>query len=143
MWQWEQCLARLHTSLSKPAWSPDRATPIQRCLLPRRMFAHTSCLWGDRLLVFGGRHAHEHSARLELLDFSTRPLTWRTHPHTPTTPACRRQHTAVVDSKGRMHVVDPTNESFGRPVVWSHPAYAEKTAFIRNDKEIVAVDLSR
>lgn len=46
------------------------------------------------------------------------------------------------EEKGRMHVVEPTNESFGRPVVWSHPAYAEKTAFIRNDKEIVAVDLS-
>lgn len=45
--------------------------------------------------------------------------------------------------KGRMHVIEPTNESFGRPVVWSHPAYAGKTAFIRNDKEIVAVDLSR
>lgn len=45
--------------------------------------------------------------------------------------------------KGRMHVVEPTNESFGRPVVWSHPAYAGKTAFVRNDKEIVAVDLSR
>jgi outer membrane protein assembly factor BamB len=43
---------------------------------------------------------------------------------------------------GRMHVVDPTNESFGRPVVWSHPAYAEQTAFIRNDTEIVAVDLA-
>ncbi|MCO8124359.1 PQQ-like beta-propeller repeat protein [Stieleria sp. TO1_6] len=47
------------------------------------------------------------------------------------------------DEQGRMHVVDPTNESFGRPVVWSHPAYAGKTAFVRNDKEIVAVDLSR
>lgn len=43
---------------------------------------------------------------------------------------------------GRFHVVDPTNESFGRPVVWSHPAYAHRTAYIRNDKEIVAVDLA-
>ncbi|MEM6468921.1 MAG: PQQ-binding-like beta-propeller repeat protein [Planctomycetota bacterium] len=44
---------------------------------------------------------------------------------------------------GRMHVVDPTNESFGRPVVWSHPAYANKTAYIRNDNQIVAVDLAK
>ena len=43
---------------------------------------------------------------------------------------------------GRFHVVDPTNESFGRPVVWSHPAYGNQTAFVRNDKELVAVDLS-
>lgn len=45
--------------------------------------------------------------------------------------------------KGRFHVLDPTNESFGRPVVWSHPAYANQTAFVRNDKEIVAVDLAQ
>lgn len=44
---------------------------------------------------------------------------------------------------GRMQVVAPTNEAFGRPVVWSHPAYAGQTAFIRNDKEIVAVDLQQ
>ena len=47
------------------------------------------------------------------------------------------------DEIGRMHVVEPSNESFGRPVVWSHPAYAGKTAYVRNDQEIVAVDLSR
>ncbi len=45
--------------------------------------------------------------------------------------------------KGRMRVIEPTNESFGRPVVWSHPAYAHQTAFIRNDKEIVAVSLAK
>jgi outer membrane protein assembly factor BamB len=47
------------------------------------------------------------------------------------------------DERGRMRVVEPTNESFGRPVVWSHPAYSRQTAFVRNDQEIVAVDLSR
>ena len=46
-------------------------------------------------------------------------------------------------SLGRFHVLEPTGESFGRPVVWSHPAYADKTAYIRNDKEIVAVDLAK
>ena len=44
---------------------------------------------------------------------------------------------------GRFHVLEPTGESFGRSVVWSHPAYANKTAYIRNDKEIVAVDLAK
>jgi len=43
---------------------------------------------------------------------------------------------------GRFHVLEPTGECFGRKVVWSHPAYAQRTAFIRNDKEIVAVSLS-
>lgn len=42
---------------------------------------------------------------------------------------------------GRMHVVEPTGEAFGRNVVWSHPAYADGMAFIRNDKELVAVSI--
>ena len=44
---------------------------------------------------------------------------------------------------GRFHVLDPTAECFGRKVVWSHPAYANKTAYIRNDKEIVAVSIEK
>ncbi len=43
---------------------------------------------------------------------------------------------------GRFHVVEPTNECFGRKVVWSHPAFAGRCAFIRNDQEIVCVDLA-
>jgi outer membrane protein assembly factor BamB len=45
-------------------------------------------------------------------------------------------------SLGRFHLLEPVGEAFGRKVVWSHPAYAEKTVFARNDKEIVAVDLT-
>ncbi len=44
---------------------------------------------------------------------------------------------------GRFHAVEPTGECFGRTVVWSHPAYANRTAYIRNDKEIVAVNLAK
>ena len=40
---------------------------------------------------------------------------------------------------GRMHVVDPTNECFGRNVVWTHPAFAYRCIFIRNDQELVCV----
>jgi len=42
---------------------------------------------------------------------------------------------------GRFFVLEPTGECFGRSVVWSHPAYADRTAFVRNDREIVAVSL--
>jgi len=42
----------------------------------------------------------------------------------------------------RAHLLEPTNEAFGRPVVWSHPAYADKCVFARNDKEIVCVSLA-
>jgi hypothetical protein len=44
---------------------------------------------------------------------------------------------------GRFHVLEPTNEAFGRPVVWSHPAFARKSVFARNDEELVCVDLAR
>lgn len=43
---------------------------------------------------------------------------------------------------GRAHLLEPTNEAFGRHVVWSHPAFANKCVFVRNDKEIVCVSLA-
>jgi hypothetical protein len=43
---------------------------------------------------------------------------------------------------GRAHVLEPTNQAFGRPVVWSPPAFADKCLFVRNDKELVCVDLT-
>lgn len=46
------------------------------------------------------------------------------------------------DELGRFHVLDPTNECFGRDVVWSHPAFANKCLYARNDKELVCVDLA-
>jgi outer membrane protein assembly factor BamB len=45
--------------------------------------------------------------------------------------------------KGRMKLLEPTNEAFGRPVVWSPPAFAGKSILVRNDKELVRVDLGR
>jgi len=43
----------------------------------------------------------------------------------------------------RAHLLEPTNEAFGRPVVWNHPAYANKCIFVRNDKEIVCASLAK
>jgi outer membrane protein assembly factor BamB len=42
----------------------------------------------------------------------------------------------------RFHVLEPTNHTFGRPVVWSHPAFADKCVFARNDQELVCVNLA-
>ncbi|UUO05108.1 PQQ-like beta-propeller repeat protein [Blastopirellula sp. J2-11] len=42
----------------------------------------------------------------------------------------------------RAHILEPTNNAFGRDVVWSHPAYANQSAYLRNDKELVCVDLA-
>lgn len=43
---------------------------------------------------------------------------------------------------GRQNIIAPTNGAWGRKVVWSQPAFASKSIFARNDKEIVRVDLS-
>ena len=39
-------------------------------------------------------------------------------------------------------ILEQTNNAFGRKVVWSHPAFAARCAFVRNDKEIVCVSLA-
>jgi outer membrane protein assembly factor BamB len=43
----------------------------------------------------------------------------------------------------RAHLLEPTAECFGRNVVWSHPAYANKCVFVRNDKEIICASLAK
>lgn len=42
----------------------------------------------------------------------------------------------------RAKVLEPTGECFGRPVVWSHPAFANRCMFARNDQEIICVSLA-
>jgi outer membrane protein assembly factor BamB len=42
----------------------------------------------------------------------------------------------------RAKVIEPTGAAFGRKVVWTHPAFADRCAFIRNDKEIICVGLA-
>jgi outer membrane protein assembly factor BamB len=42
----------------------------------------------------------------------------------------------------RAHVIEPVEFSRGRNVVWSHPAFALQSVFIRNDKEIIRVDMA-
>ncbi|MHC1766786.1 MAG: phosphatidylserine/phosphatidylglycerophosphate/cardiolipin synthase family protein [Verrucomicrobiia bacterium] len=46
------------------------------------------------------------------------------------------------DELSRAHLLDPVNRDPGRPVVWSHPAFANKCVYARNDKEIVCVSLA-
>jgi outer membrane protein assembly factor BamB len=41
----------------------------------------------------------------------------------------------------RAKVIEPTNEAFGRDVVWSMPAFANRHAYLRNDEECICVDL--
>ena len=43
----------------------------------------------------------------------------------------------------RAHLLEPTQSAFGRPVVWCPPAYAGKSVFVRNDKELIRVSLAK
>jgi outer membrane protein assembly factor BamB len=42
----------------------------------------------------------------------------------------------------RCHLLEPTSDAFGRQVVWSHPAFANRCVYARNDKELVCVSLA-
>jgi outer membrane protein assembly factor BamB len=43
----------------------------------------------------------------------------------------------------RAKILAPTGRAFGRDVVWSHPAFANRCMFARNDREIVCVSLAQ
>ena len=43
----------------------------------------------------------------------------------------------------RANLLAPTNSVFGRALVWSHPALADRCVFARNDKELVCVSLAK
>jgi outer membrane protein assembly factor BamB len=43
----------------------------------------------------------------------------------------------------RTHLLDPVNQLPGRGVVWSHPAFAHRCVYARNDKEILCADLAQ
>jgi outer membrane protein assembly factor BamB len=42
----------------------------------------------------------------------------------------------------RAHILNPCPNPRGRDVVWSHPAFAQRCVFARNDKEIICVSLA-
>ena len=42
----------------------------------------------------------------------------------------------------RVHLLEPTGIAMGRDVLWSHPAFANRCMYARNDKEIICVSLA-
>ncbi len=42
----------------------------------------------------------------------------------------------------RCHLLEPTGKAGGRKMVWSHPAFANKRIYTRNDREIICVSLA-
>ncbi|MCH8839583.1 MAG: PQQ-binding-like beta-propeller repeat protein [Planctomycetes bacterium] len=42
----------------------------------------------------------------------------------------------------RTKVIEPTNNAFGRDVVWCMPAFANRCMVVRNDRECICIDLA-
>lgn len=49
---------------------------------------------------------------------------------------------AGYEEVSRANLLEPTNRDPGRKVVWSHPAFANRRVYARNDRELVCYDLS-
>ncbi|MBS0207037.1 MAG: PQQ-like beta-propeller repeat protein [Planctomycetes bacterium] len=45
--------------------------------------------------------------------------------------------------QGRAHLLEPTGPAQRRKVVWSHPAFANRNVYARNDEELVSVSLAK
>jgi len=43
----------------------------------------------------------------------------------------------------RTHILEPSGTAFGREIVWSHPAFANRCVFARNDKEIICISFAK
>jgi len=43
----------------------------------------------------------------------------------------------------RTHLLGPTSTAWGREVLWTYPAFANKSVYVRNDKEMICVSLAR
>jgi outer membrane protein assembly factor BamB len=50
---------------------------------------------------------------------------------------------AGYQERSKAKLLEPTGNTFGRNLVWSHPAFAQKCVFARNDKELVCVTLAQ
>lgn len=49
---------------------------------------------------------------------------------------------AKYEEISRAKILEPTGDAFGRLVVWSHPAFANRAVYARNDKELICVSLA-
>jgi outer membrane protein assembly factor BamB len=42
----------------------------------------------------------------------------------------------------RAHLLEPTGSASGRNVLWSHPAFANRNLYVRNDRELISASLA-
>jgi len=81
-----------------------------------------SARWGHAFVVQQGKRAFLFSERGDLIIARLQPEKY--------------------EEISRARLLDPDNRDPGRPVVWSHPAFANRCIYARNDKEIICVSLA-
>jgi outer membrane protein assembly factor BamB len=117
--------------------------------------------------IFKGRHLYgiDRSGSLRCLEVSTGKIVWEStkatggkpHGNAHITPNGKREFLfneageliitelspAGYGEVSRTHLIAPTaGVKDHRPVVWSHPAYADRHIFIRNDEELRCISLA-
>jgi outer membrane protein assembly factor BamB len=127
---------------------------------PRRTVSNTS----TPLIQGGAVYSHTTAGKLVCLDLETGRQLWETNSlttpgngsslHFTVTPDCVLVFTdqgnllrATLEKSGyremnRAHVVEPLYSFGGRKVAWVPPAFAEHSAILRNDTEVIRIDLS-
>ena len=81
-----------------------------------------SARWGNAFLVKNGDHYFLFSEKGDLIVAQLSPEGYK--------------------ETGRAHLLEPTGPSQRRDVVWTHPAFANRNVYARNDREIISVSLA-
>ncbi|HKL34022.1 MAG TPA: hypothetical protein VJ919_15890, partial [Tangfeifania sp.] len=91
-------------------------------------------VWEDQTAVDRGRWANIHFIQKE-------DKTWMFNEHgelliTELSPE-------GFNEISRTKIIEPTKKQLPRGVTWSHPAFANKYVFIRNDRELICTSLEK
>ncbi|MFO0880520.1 MAG: PQQ-binding-like beta-propeller repeat protein [Gemmataceae bacterium] len=96
-------------------------------------------LWGNTLPITGEEKKPAGSGTAFVVKQGDRFVLFSETGHLILAQMDRRGYTEI----DRWQMLEPTSLCFGRKVVWSHPAFADRCVFARNDKEIVCVSLAK
>lgn len=132
----EQRTEALHSTISTPVLTDDYVYGVDSYGELRCLEAATGeRVWEDTSAVPGARWATIHIVRQG-------DRYWMFNDQGQLTIA--RLTPEGYEPLSQAHLISPTTDQLPRRqgVTWSHPAYADRHVFVRNDKEIIAVSLA-
>lgn len=126
----------LHSIISTPFWEQDHIYGVcsygqLRCLKAEtgervwetyEATGGKEARWANAFLVKNGEHYFLPNEKGDLIIAKLSPKGY--------------------EETSRAHLLEPTNTAAGRDVVWSHPAFANRCIYARNDKEIICASLA-